>query len=186
MKWFFLAISLVSVVTSVAWAQTPQNSDVSVLQKLLSEVDDLKKEIATLKSQAISIPAGAVVAFDSRDGCPPGWTAFDTASGRTIIGARRSSNESDDNIIKRRDYAQFGGQPTFQLHTENLPPFSLTFFFRTDLDEGEKPAPMVRAITANKGEEGANHPVTMNFAVPHQQPVDIIMPYVALFYCRKS
>ncbi|MVO17108.1 hypothetical protein [Parasedimentitalea huanghaiensis] len=35
---------------------------------------------------ANSIPSGAVIAFDVFEGCAPGWTFFEAAGGRSIIG----------------------------------------------------------------------------------------------------
>lgn len=135
-----------------------------------------------IKDAVGGVPNGAVVAFDLAYGCPPNWKPFTTASGRTIIGARRSSTEKDDGIIKDRDIKQRGGRARIKLQTKDLPPFSLSFSYETILEVGDKPAPVVRGISSS----GGHNSVTLTFPASGQQSIDMAMPYVALFYCRKD
>src|SRR5215467_16274322 len=54
-------------------------------QRLVTILAD-KPEFIQRVSETIKLQ-GAVVAFSKTDGCPMGWNLFDTAIGRTIVGA---------------------------------------------------------------------------------------------------
>ncbi len=52
-------------------------------------VEHIIKEEASRREPSIgkqAVPLGAVVAFDLPDGCPSGWSRFDSAIGRAVVG----------------------------------------------------------------------------------------------------
>ena len=44
---------------------------------------------------SVTVPLGAVVAFDREDGCPSGWRRHDFSAGRFIVGVQDSPAVSD-------------------------------------------------------------------------------------------
>ena len=67
---------------------------------------------------AITIPPGAVVAFDIREGCPKGWIAFEPAERRSIVGATPRPMAmvpampfQDSGNFSPKGGTYFGGQP---------------------------------------------------------------------------
>ncbi len=56
---------------------------------LFSRIDELEKEVRPFKKAK-----GAVIAFDrsEEDACPAGWSRFDPAGGRVIVGAGANNN----------------------------------------------------------------------------------------------
>ena len=66
-------------------AENPTNQNkltASNWDALVSEVENLKNQLA---NQAPDVPSGAVMAFESEN-CPDGWTRYEKADGRFIMG----------------------------------------------------------------------------------------------------
>ena len=66
-------------------AENPTNQNrltASNWDTLVSEVENLKDQLA---NQAPDVPSGAVMAFESEN-CPDGWTRYEKADGRFIMG----------------------------------------------------------------------------------------------------
>lgn len=66
-------------------AENPTNQNrltASNWDTLVSEVEKLKDQLA---NQAPDVPSGAVMAFESEN-CPDGWTRYEKADGRFIMG----------------------------------------------------------------------------------------------------
>ena len=74
-----------SIITTPANAQDTQQGLIAALEGALERLEEYEQRIQTLESAATDIPAGAVIAFASE--CPVGWTRFEEAASRFIIGA---------------------------------------------------------------------------------------------------
>ena len=88
-------------------AENPSNQNRLTAENwdaLISEVENLKSQIGNNSS----IPAGAIMAFDSSS-CPVGWSRFTDADGRFIMGNISNSKEK-------------GGNNNIKLTIEQLPP----------------------------------------------------------------
>ena len=135
----------------------------------------------------IEVPVGAVIAFDLADGCPKDgkWTPFDAANGRAIVGAGNTAGDigEDNQPIVEHRYHDRKGQESTRLTEHNLPPFKVPLFFKVDQDEGDKPAGMVRNITADSS--GSNHSIDLK-AGGTAEPFSREMPNLALYYCKKT
>ena len=65
--------------------------------------------------EVLIIPSSAVVAFDS-DSCPAGWTRFEAATGRVVIGTGQGERS------EAYDLRDSGGKESYVLTTEQLSP----------------------------------------------------------------
>jgi hypothetical protein len=134
----------------------------------------------------IVIPVGAVVAFDLPDGCPKDgqWTPFGEANNRVIVGAAglaSTPEQGDDGVaLVQRRFRERAGADSTKLAVANLPAFDVPLFYSTALDEGDKPAEMVRNITADRG----NHAVQLK-AGGSAERFARTMPSIALYMCKK-
>lgn len=121
-----------------------------------------------------SIPAGAVMAFDSAT-CPVGWTAFSAAAGRNIIGAGSGTG------LTTRTYAAgpyaTGGNETHQLTIAELPRHRFTISTNRDASSGDGAISTV--------DPAANASRYTNY-IGSDQPHNIMDPYIVLTYCKKS
>lgn len=64
-------------------------SMVGAVTWLDGHVEHIIKEEASRREPSIgkqAVPLGAVVAFDLPDGCPSGWSRFNSAIGRAVVG----------------------------------------------------------------------------------------------------
>lgn len=98
-----------------------QLEDASEIAKLLDGVTNLEDFLANntafqekIADLAISIPPGTVAAFDTT-GCPAGWTEFEEAQGRFILGVGKGPLKV---AVKHRDP---GGEEEHTLEPEELP-----------------------------------------------------------------
>jgi hypothetical protein len=134
----------------------------------------------------IEIPVGAVVAFDLADGCPKDgqWVAFGDANNRVIVGAAGAAStpeQGDDGVpLIQHRFRERAGADTTRLAVANLPPFDVQLFYNTSLDEGDKPAEMVRNIVADHG----NHAVQLK-AGGTAERFSRTMPSISLNMCKK-
>ena len=135
----------------------------------------------------VEFPVGAVIAF-ALDDCPQDgtWARFNDANGRTIVGASSTASGElgDDGVAikSHRLYERSGGE-TIALKPNNLPAFEIPLFFKTSNDEGDKPAPMVRSISATN-DRGNDNRVDLKF-VGSAESMPREMPNIALLYCKK-
>lgn len=119
------------------------------------------------------VPPGAIMAFDLNDSCPDGWgwTKFDAAQGRFIVG----SGENDGTA--KRAFRVAGGSDTHKLTKDELPPIPFTFnsiFFNGDhwMPGGGGDVASFRSTTVDLGSAS--------------KAIDLLPPYLPLRYCRKD
>ena len=136
--------------------------------------NDIKQSIADVK-QSIPILDAAVTAFDSRDGCPDGWTPLSIAEGRVVVGAgqgyayRDRGGEESVSLTERHMPAHVHTISRFEWgHTVNGGDGDRE---RLDVDNNEPTRAHGELVTDNVG-AGEAHP---------NMP-----PYVALYFCRKE
>ncbi|MEM5585363.1 hypothetical protein WNZ15_23105 [Roseibium sp. AS2] len=164
---------------------------IAKLGAALSRVEVLEAELEPFRNSS-----GMVVAFNrgqrSGGGCPPGWSLFESAGGRMIVGAGTNTN-TDQNGINLRDYPSFkddpanavGGEekhtligPELPPHTHKLPDNILT-----------NPAPKTQVDSGRHA--GTNAGVNINridatLSTGGGQAHNNMPPYIALFYCKKD
>jgi hypothetical protein len=136
------------------------------------------------------LPAGAVVAFDLPNGCPDGWTMFDRAISRVIVGsvAGRSAGEPirdrTGKVLTARPYRDEGGEETHSLTVEEMPPH------RHQTPLVAAPDQVTFGVgTSARGIGGLNIQVNTGALTSDAgggKSHNIMPPFVALFYCRKA
>jgi hypothetical protein len=68
-----------------------------------------------ISEKIYKIPSGAVLAFDLPGGCPEGWSSFQDASGRSIIGEGKGVG------LSKRNYRAAGGEEKHTLTISEIP-----------------------------------------------------------------
>ncbi len=155
-------------------------SSKSTVNDLLACIADISTEISSLKkeAQSLKIPSDAIIAFDRREGCPPGWEPFSAANGRTIIGAA-TAEYSHLSKLQKRPFRATGGSEEHTLVVEEIPRHNHDL--RGLLDGGPLPwghntkhfVPIVQASVKYDWYNGGGK--------PHNN----MPPYIALFFCKK-
>ncbi len=109
---------LEEIAASIGPAETPSAEDVAA-----ALIRDHKEKLPGANS--ISIPAGAVMAFDRASGCPEGWGLFAEASGRFIIGV---GGGYELPYVGGEPRYQTGGAETHALNIDEMPDHRHNFF----------------------------------------------------------
>jgi len=143
-------------------------------QRLVAILAD-KPEFIQRVSDTIKLQ-GAVVAFSKTNGCPMGWNLFDTAIGRTIVGATppgwRGGLALDQN-----------GTPLTAKTFMNPAGAERVYFSVSGYNAGNPPldSPVIRAFDqkTSAGQKDEYHGADPGF-------VEIMPPYVPLYYCVKE
>jgi hypothetical protein len=128
----------------------------------------------------IFIPQGAVVAFNATS-CPDGWTPYQHAEGRAILGVGRISPDGPELLLE-----QVGGARQVALRIQNLPAHkhdTLLAAQREYSEWGQGPA-----RTSVWGTKADYHETGLTSSVGSETPTpfEILPPYVALRCCRKG
>jgi hypothetical protein len=135
-----------------------------------------------VQAQAVTIPAGMVVAFDLAS-CPSGWTEYTAGRGRAIIG----TNPSAGGGISARALGATGGAETHTLTTSEMPSHShVQSYYRS---------PSIYGWTVNTWNPGAFY-AGDTAAVGNVQDSTAnaggggahnnMQPFVALLHCQKD
>jgi hypothetical protein len=137
-----------------------------------------------ISTRAAGVPSAAVVAFDSPNGCPKGWSNFDQAVGHTIIGSAFSQQTNTSGGITH-NYRDSGGRELHQLTVAELPPlkFALTVNAAEDgnsggdrFNAGGKDYLVIKKL-----------PTTINTnTIGNGDAFSTMPPYIALFYSKKD
>jgi hypothetical protein len=122
------------------------------------------------------VPSNSVVAFDLRDKCPSGWSPFNDANGRFIVGAGKGEG------LTVRSFAQTGGNETHALTIRQMPahthpyidwaggPGSCTFSGCNGTGGDQKKTTSPAGGTENGTTE----------------PFELLPPFLALRMCKKD
>ena len=103
-------------------------ASLSLVGKILGELRAKEAELDD-KLASVSVPAGAVMAFDRNNGCPSGWRDYSIAMGRVIVGADPPAwtqadprnRDEIDRALSARHFREPGGTESFKLDPDNLP-----------------------------------------------------------------
>ena len=136
---------------------------------------------------APDVPSGAVVAFDLRDSCPEdGWERFDVASGRFLVAS------GGDAATGMRPFRDMEGNLSVTLREPNLPEHRhQTALSALNVDgAGLKTSPWGVATAPHSIRASISEPAgelsTMTSPVGGGEAFEIIPPYIALTFCKKS
>jgi hypothetical protein len=88
--------------------------------KLKADLDEAQMRIGALEGEGV--PSGAVLAFNMMS-CPTGWSVFEPAGGRTVIGV----NPVGGNGLSQRNLRDVTGEETHSMSVEEMPAHSHTY-----------------------------------------------------------
>ena len=139
------------------------------------------------------IPKDAVVAFDTPDTCPEGWSHFAEGQSRAIMGAGSGAGfttgmavDEGRNPLTEYKYRQHGGRELVTLTKEQMPHHSHSFS-GTSVESGGWGGQGVRPVAVGGSQlaglftpEGQIAPAGGNLAHPNMPP------YIALYFCKKD
>lgn len=147
------------------------------------------------------MPRGAVMAFDLSKGCPKGWSEFIQAQSRIIIGAQFPDTSLDSELTPHT-YDERGGNETIILIDDQLPTHAHKFFdtyhaehvgqashIRTKIKVIDIPGQPGKGGVGAKGRDDDNQGWQIKNeteSAGNSNPVTIMPPYIALFYCTRD
>lgn len=167
----FFVKSAAEGVAKLAVVETRQNEVAGILRADAAFVRTVAGSVST-------IPPSGVVAFDSPNGCPQGWSEYANARGRTIIGVGQGTG------LSSRAYQALGGSEELRLALDQLPPHNFTVNARS-------------AVANSAGDRynagGKDYPAILQSptiietnSIGKGDPIDKMPPYVVLYYCKKA
>lgn len=122
-----------------------------------------------LDSTQLLVPSGAVMAFDLA-ACPAGWTAFLPAAGRNVVGVGAGAG------LTPRTLGQTGGEESHAMSVSEMPSHAHGIQFNRHF-----------AADGGNGDFGPGGGASYGTdATGGSQPFNVMDPYVALLYCKKT
>ena len=129
-----------------------------------------------------AVPVGAVVAFDSEEGCPVGWDLYDDAEGRFIVGVGRHSTHNEyGNEVPPMRVGDIGGENQTRLVIPNIPSHDHQIPSRGSGSREEE-----WALQATDQGEISDRHRRMTSITGEGAPFDIMPPFIALLLCQKQ
>ena len=184
-----VGVAVLSAVIIGALALLWQTFSDGTLIKLLGGVPE--SELQSLAghphpvSALSSVPQHAVVAFDTPDSCPNGWSPFAEAQSRFMIGATFGLDNNLATTVSLTQYKYRGhdGEETVTLTEPQIPKHNHGLL--SVLDNKPLPPP----IDAKRHVPIAG-PYTgeymREFDMGDSQPHNNMPPYIALYFCKKD
>ena len=143
------------------------------------EFAELQNQIRKLQTKRV--PSGMVAPFELAE-CPNGWTDFERAAGRFIVGVGSGDG------LTRRLLSQTGGDEQVTLSISEMPKHRHQNPTRGDdqrqRDENRLQETIWALPVTDKGTMGGAHERPTEY-VGNGQPHNNIPPYIALRYCKK-
>lgn len=154
-----------------------QNDDglIKALEGALERLNAYERRIEDLEAQPEGVPVGAVIAFDRPNGCPRGWSEFEDARGRTVLGA----NAERTHGYTARKFREIGGEEDVALTVEEMPNHKHSI--QTPYIHG--PGTVFGAV---KGKPRAPYFQGQTLLSDGGQPHNNMPPYIALYFCKKG
>ena len=174
------------------------------LNAALSRIEAL--EAAAHKvPEARLVPKGAVLAFDTPDGCPEGWSHFAEGQSRVVVGASRGSfanglaEDEGGNPLTGYKYRDHGGDSKVALSDDQLPSHrhhgvkTNLYLESGDVISRRKPVegrrggidlPWLIGATSDDSVLVSTARVVDDFG--GNEPHNNIPPFIALYFCKKD
>jgi hypothetical protein len=155
------------------------NTDAGTLPTFhIASIDD---DIAALRARVDQVEANAIpkgtVGWFNLPACPPGWTDFGLARGRTVFGAGNSINKDARGVaISNWGVGQTGGEESHVLTVDEMPAHSHSAqgYTGSDADRNGRRDGLFGATNGSTGSAGGG------------KPHSIMPPFVALTPCIRN
>lgn len=193
-----------TVQTSCAAHLNTSPGDSVTLGAVLNCLAEMQRTIDRLKDARadaipVSIPEGAVVAFDRPGRCPSGWSNFDEATSRVIVGAyfdrgaavvEAPTEDENGEKLSARHYRMWGGEENHELTVPEMPKHQHVVEGLRTLGPatGDRNSDIPTAVlTETKGWHGVYSDAKTTNDVPETgHPHNNMPPYIALYFCKKE
>ena len=180
-KTIALTVAIIMAFTGLAMAQSAYDE---------YKIRTRGERTSTSSASTASVPSGAVMAFDLRGKCPSGWSQWDKASGRVIIGTGTRDGENYKNY-------QIGGTAKTTVSADNISKGKTEMnSMSVKVRENQSPPFVAVADTSVVSKECINQekhctryptrPYTISIGRDDAEELDIRQPFIALTYCRKN
>lgn len=137
-------------------------------------------------------PAGAVVAFDRDVACPAGWSIFEPAISRVIVGAvagrSATAPTKDENgrALTAHQYRADGGEEAHALKAPEMPAHTHKFT-STAVTRGGWGGQATRTFAVGGSENGGDFAIKGTISSTGEGLAHNNMPpYIALYFCKKE
>jgi len=155
------------------------NTDAGALPTFhIASIDD---DIAALRTRVDQVEANAIpkgtVGWFNLPACPPGWSDFEVARGRTVFGAGNSTNKDTRGVvISNWGVGQTGGEESHQLTIDEMPAHSHSVqgYSGADSENINRGRALYNATNGSSGSTGGSK-------VHNTMP-----PFVALTACIRN
>jgi hypothetical protein len=160
-----LKINLLTSEIDTGWIDLPNVED----QKQ-TRIDEMNDAINALRGQiATTIPRSTVAAFQL-ESCPQGWSRYDNANGRVIVGEGSGTN------LTNRSLLSVGGEETHTLLIDEMPSHNHGGLYGgTSKKAGMNEEPAYHT-------SGYQQILTQGGDKPHNN----MQPFIVLLYCIKG
>jgi len=200
-SYFYLALLALTTQPALA-AECAKNLNTSgsTVKELLSCIVEMNQELESLKRTAVKLedftqeanPRHMVIAMDTPQGCPRGWTEFNEANGRFILGA---TSRNGQHIYLQKGGAEKVTLTERQMRAHQHVMFSNGSGANTDVRAGQ--------TVAHKGYRretgiddvnlqyrlvgaGGSPNVGATSVSGKSEAFSVMPPYVALYFCKKD
>ena len=133
------------------------------LERKISEIEEKDK-----------IPLDSIVLFDA-EACPEGWSEFEKAFGRVIIGAGKGEH------LSNRTHGDKGGSESILLMAENIPKHTHSTAVRGASNGARGPSSGVPDLW-----QGSRAGFTGSFPADDATPISSLPPFIVLTVCKKG
>ena len=135
------------------------------------------------------LPVGAIIPFDLSTGCPEGWSRFERAGGRTLIGAGPHTNlDRSGRPISSYQVGQFGGEEQHQLTIDEISPHDHKIqTARARNMQGANDYTFDEFVGRDDPnvDPKRNH-ISYSEKEGGGKPFNVMGPYIALSFCRRD
>jgi len=166
------------------------------IQQALGNVDQIAEQIASnsdfqkiVSETALADLRGMVVAFDQSKGCPVGWSEFQEAAGRMIIGVGEGSIDriGDQDIpLTERRWRDFGGAESHILTDTEMPRHNHILERKIGVVRDDRPnRPKDNGFSGRSADISTHRTSATTFA-GESKAHNNMPPYLALYFCKKN
>jgi hypothetical protein len=136
------------------------------------------------------IPTGAVIAFDLPNGCPTGWTVFEPAISRVIVGSvagratETPTKDMNGKPLTAHQYRADGGEEKHRMTISEMPSHHHQSALNAAPDQVS-----FGVGSSTKGIDGIRVNIfteALTSDTGGGEPFGILQPFIALHYCRKD
>ena len=162
--------------------KSPASEVFACMRSLESQIAKLSEDVSLarrIEGLIEVIPRGAVLAFDLARGCPKGWSNFEEADGRFLLGV-------EETYLYRRE----GGEEEVTLKVKEMPAHSHTVAVPknwatakiVDELEGKPVGNLFNRIISETNVAGGPSEAKSGEAKPHNN----MPPFIVLYFCKKE